>query len=318
MTSAPPSHTSPAGGWWTPLGPPTDQPERASSPRAAPPANWIPPVDQFRLGERPAHRRRSGRLNRLRLRAHLLLGVSAAAAVPLVLGMVEAPSAGLRPEIGGGPPPAYANPVPSPADSARPFPGGRGPTTHAPSRASRAEPSVSPLPTPVGPAALLTSGAPPPPVPSTSCSIKAEGTLAERHGAAVPRELASVSGGWVVAWIGCGPGWSASPPSSSPRTATTRSPSTTWPRSGYTPGSSPTGGAEWSSFRPPAASGAPPARCPSGFPSPPGVNTVQFGNRNHPTPDLDRMIDDSPAAAHFQSGSTRASTTLVARHSCLA
>jgi hypothetical protein len=311
VTTDRPSHTLRIGGWLPPVDPPGPPPTPAEpdpDPVHLPVTAWFPPVRPVPLGEYPAHRRRRGVLRALRSRSYLLLGVAAAAAIPLVLALVEAPNTGLQPGIGVGAPPAYANPAPAPATSTgTTVPAPNRPPTGSPTEARTASPSPSPstLPpsrsaAPTKPGLFLPPAVPspaPPTTPAGSLTLEAEGPLAERQGTAAPRELASASGGRVVTGIGAGSDNTVRFPDVTVRTSGTytvtfhyvatqrlrarivvngqRHETVQFPRTGD----------EW------GAVGAVSVQLPLTA----GSNTIEFGNASQPAPDLDRMVVQSVA-----------------------
>ncbi|HEX6968668.1 MAG TPA: hypothetical protein VF174_07670 [Micromonosporaceae bacterium] len=291
------SPMSRASGWAPPLGcaggstAPADDPDSLSFVAQA---DWLPPIRAAQLGEHPAHRYRGGTLRALRSRSYLLLGIAVAAALPLVVGMTETGSTDVHPGLIGGPPPAFAHPVPeSSTPSKSPTPGD-GP----------AGGDATPSPPPADPASStpFDSPKPPPPRPGTGApnrspsapvvlSVEAEGQLAERHGTATPRDLASASGGRIVTGIGAGEGnfirFAVTAPSTGVYTVQVHYVATE-PRHGrFTINDRQqrmvrfaATGDGWGTV------GTVSLRLTLQA----GVNTIEFGNRDAPAPDLDRIV----------------------------
>ncbi|HEX5595966.1 MAG TPA: hypothetical protein VFX61_08135 [Micromonosporaceae bacterium] len=285
------------GGWLPPVKP-LAPPATAERPRPGPgttthvtlvrEAAWMPPLKQPPLGEQPAHRRST--IGLIRSRAILFFGVAASAGIPLVLGIADAPT-GLAPGAGG--PPAYAQPapdvpsIPAPRPTAPPSPDLGGPSLDPSATTSASAPGPEHIP-PIWPTTPPPSTKPP---AAVDISLEAEGAQAEREGDALPRALSEASGGMVVTGLGDGPA------------NLVRFPAVTVPETGryrvtfhYVSAQRvrarvlvngnvnmvqfPATGDEWGRL------GAVSIEVPLSA----GSNTIEFGNKVDPAPDLDRMV----------------------------
>ncbi|HEX5542628.1 MAG TPA: hypothetical protein VFX60_13895 [Micromonospora sp.] len=268
-------------------------------------AAWIPPDTQPPLGEQPAHRRST--IGLIRSRAFLLFSIAASAGIPLVLGITGTPG-GLPTGLGAGAPPAYARPAPDiPSATAHPAPGapslapGRGPDLEPGAPGLGSGPSMPPSALPSAdeplPTAIASHVAPGRPAPITTPSmggiitLEAEGNLAERGGSAVTRALADASGGVVVTGLGNGPEnvvrfASVTVRQAGRYTITFHYVSAEQSRARVIVNGSmnmvqlPATGDKWGVL------GAVSVQIPLSA----GTNTIEFGNKNAPAPDLDRLV----------------------------
>jgi len=269
------------------------EPTSAAARPAVRVGGWIPPTSPPALGEQPAHRRGpTGVPRTYRRRTLILATVAAAASVPLVVGLASVPS-GLAPPSDARPallptrdtlPPEVLTPSTAGATAAPARPSATAPTTTS---SAGAQPTVPPIRRPV-PGQPATSSAGP---EAVAISVEAEGPMAVRSGQTTVRELPAESGGKVVTGIGGSPANTVrflrvNVPQAGTYTLTLHYVATQ-PRLGtvtvdgrpLTVGFSATAD-EWGTI------GAVSVRVPLDA----GPNSVEFGNRRAPAPDLDRIV----------------------------
>lgn len=300
VTPGPDDGTPP--GWFTGATPEPDAwlstpPVRAGSPdpadvswRPVHTAPWIPPAVPSPFGEQPAHRRHRGGAHPSRPRTFLLMALAAAASVPLVLGVTESPDSlgqaeprttdGMRlDEPSAGPQPAVT--VPAPA-ATTPGTAGTSPTRTPASTSSGRN-------VPVGGGGGNTTSSPSPSDPAPfDLYLEAEGPSATLTGRASTRELAVASGGVVATDLGNDPvslvRFEFETPAAGSYTLTFHYVATERLRGRIILNGIPS----MTLMCPPTGKdlvGTVQVRVPLRA----GRNTVEFGNKNAPAPDLDRI-----------------------------
>lgn len=252
-------------------------------------ATWIPPATAPPLGEQPAHRRgKAGPAHPSRPRTALLVVLAAAASVPLVLGLASIPTGPDRQTL-----PDSAVPITPGTPPEETAPPSTATATGTPTGSSAPTLSVSGAAAGAGPVDPVTAAPSVPSAPSAvpvSISIEAEGPSAVRSGQVEPRELPAASGGMVITGIGDGAAnlvrFAVTVPQAGTYTVTFHYVATERLRARVTVGMAtavvqfPATGATWGTL------GAASVKLPLAA----GPNAIEFGNRNAPAPDLDRMV----------------------------